>query len=189
MIKPFRGNFPLTQRWGVNPADYAKFGLFGHNGQDYGLPLNTDVIAPHSGKVIEAAYDANGYGLYYKIENDKEGSVLGHLKENYLAIGATVMEGQLIGKSGNTGNSTGPHLHWGWYLFPRDRGDGILGFMDQGPILKAIEQKYFSLGVNVDEIVKKLQAEMDSKLALKDGECKQKLQDIKNKINSYVNSL
>ena len=135
MQKPFHQDFALTQGFGENPANYAQFGLKGHNGLDYGLPTGTDVIAPHAGKIIEVAYDAGGYGNYIKIENDKEGSVLAHLKESLVSIGTVVTEGQLIAHSDNTGNSTGPHLHWGYYLFPRDRQNGYNGFINQLPLL------------------------------------------------------
>lgn len=138
MIKPFEGNYPVTQTFGVNKESYTKFNLQGHNGIDYGLPLNTSVRSPHAGKVIEAAFDAGGYGLYLKIENDKEGSVLGHLSEHYVSIGTNVGEGALIAKSGNSGNSTGPHLHHGWYMLPRDRSNGYNGFRDQEVILEGI---------------------------------------------------
>lgn len=138
MRKPFHENWPLTQKFGENPANYSQFGLKGHNGLDYGLPTGTDVIAPHSGKVIEVSYDQYGYGTYIKIENDKEGSVLAHLKESLVSIGTNVTEGQLIAHSDNTGNSTGPHLHWGYYLFPRDRTNGYAGFIDQLPLLTAM---------------------------------------------------
>jgi len=136
MIKPFRGNFGLTQGFGLNPADYACFGLKGHNGLDYGLPTGTQVIAPHDGKVIEAQNDPSGYGNYIKIENTKGGSVLAHLQTFQVKVGDMVSEGQPIALSNNTGNSTGPHLHWGYYLFPRDRNNGFNGYIDQLPLLK-----------------------------------------------------
>ncbi len=135
MIKPFHQDWPLTQGFGQNPANYAKFGLKGHNGLDYGLPIGTDVIAPHAGKIIEAATDPTGYGNYLKIENDKEGSVLAHLQDWLVNVGDVVTEGQLIAHSDNTGNSTGSHLHWGYYLLPRDRQNGYAGFIDQLPLL------------------------------------------------------
>lgn len=142
MQKPFRQDWPLTQEFGGNAADYAKFNLKGHNGLDYGLPSGTDVIAPISGKVIEVAYDAGGYGNYIKIENDKEGSVLAHLQDSMVSVGDTVTEGQLIAHSDNTGNSTGPHLHWGYYTFPRDRNNGYGGFIDQLPLLSSDGNQY-----------------------------------------------
>src|SRR5215204_4896904 len=103
MRKPFNGNYILTQGFGENPADYAKFGMKGHNGQDYALPMWTEVVAPHSGKVIESAFDEQGYGIYVKIENDKEGSVLAHFAEPRVGVGDTVTEGQLVGYSDTSG--------------------------------------------------------------------------------------
>ena len=135
MIKPFRGDFRLTQGFGENPAAYAKFGLKGHNGLDYGLPTATQVIAPHGGKIIEATNDPGGYGLYIKIEDAAQGSVLAHLQSFQVKVGDMVNEGQPIGLSDNTGNSTGPHLHWGYYKQPRNRQNGYAGFIDQLPLL------------------------------------------------------
>lgn len=135
MRLPFNGNYRLTQGFGENPASYARFGLKGHNGLDYGLPTGTQVVAPHGGKVIEATNDPSGYGLYLKIESDKEGSILAHLKSFQVKVGDFVSEGHTVALSNNTGNSTGPHLHWGYYLIPRDRTNGYSGCIDQLPLL------------------------------------------------------
>ncbi len=116
---------------------YAKFGYKGHNGLDYACPTGTQILAPISGKVIEAANDTNGYGLYIKIENDKEGVVLGHNKSLSVKVGDIVTEGQKIAISNNTGNSTGPHCHFGYYPLPRDRANGYGGFVDQSKLLVA----------------------------------------------------
>lgn len=132
----------ITQKFGVNAAAYAKFGLKGHNGIDYRAFLpngdrcyeggKSEVFAPHDGKIIENVLDANGYGWYIKIENDKEGSVLGHFHtQSPCKVGSSVSEGQLVGYQGTTGNSTGIHLHWGYYKFPRDRQNGYAGFINQ----------------------------------------------------------
>lgn len=131
---PFKESFPMTQDWN-DPryrASYAKFNLLGHNGQDFGLPVGTPVLAPHAGRVIEAPFDVAGYGWYVKIENDKEGSILAHFKESpSVKVGDEVTQGQKVGLSGNTGNSTGAHLHWGYYRFPRKRDNGFSGTVDQ----------------------------------------------------------
>lgn len=132
----------ITQIFGANPDAYAKFGYKGHNGIDYRAFLpngercyeggKSEVFAPHDGKVIENAYDANGYGNYIKIENDKEGSVLAHFSSlSPKKVGETVKTGELIGYQGTTGNSTGIHLHWGYYLHPRNRSNGYGGFINQ----------------------------------------------------------
>lgn len=133
----------ITQDWGVNPDTYARFGYKGHNGTDYRLfdengniSPQSLIYAPHSGIVKEAALDKNGYGYYVKIENDKEGSILAHLHSIKVNVGERVEEGQLIAVGNNTGWSTGPHLHWGYYQFPRDKNNGYGGTIDQIPILE-----------------------------------------------------
>jgi len=145
MRKPFEGNFPISQTFGnklflKNAKDieydvYAQWGLNGHNGIDYACPSGTPILAPHHGTVIEANFDSGGYGNYIKIENDNEGSVLAHLDSIRVQIGFEVKEGDIIGISDNTGASTGPHLHWGYFQKPRNRQNGFDGYMDQLPIL------------------------------------------------------
>ena len=128
----------ITQPWGVNPHIYSRFNFLGHNGVDMrlfdeqGNRATTAILyAPHDGKVIEARNDANGYGLYLKIENSKQGSILGHLESFSVKVGDTVKQGQRIGICDNTGWSTGAHLHWGYYRLPRNRQNGYGGTIDQ----------------------------------------------------------
>lgn len=138
----------ITQVFGVNAANYAKFGLKGHNGIDYRAFLpngercyeggKSEVFAPHDGKIIENVYDENGYGYYVKIENDSEGSVLAHFSSaSPRKVGESVKMGDLIGYQGTTGNSTGIHLHWGYYKQPRDRANGFAGFINQEGLYSA----------------------------------------------------
>lgn len=130
---PFDGTYPLTQKFNDSRyrASYTKFGLLGHNGLDYGLSTGTTLLAPHKGKIVEATFDSTGYGYYYKIENEEEGSILAHLQDLPLKVGTVLSEGEFVGKSDNTGNSTGPHLHWGYYRIPRNRDNGFNGYIDQ----------------------------------------------------------
>ena len=132
----------ITQEFGVNEDAYSIYGLRGHNGIDFRafLPDGTrcysggksEVFAPHDGKVLENKYDPAGYGNYVKIENDKEGSVLAHFsKLSTLKVGECIKEGQFIAYQGSTGNSTGIHLHWGYYRLPRNRDNGYNGFINQ----------------------------------------------------------
>ena len=132
MRKPFDGNFALTQDWNDKRyrSSYAQFGILGHNGEDYGVPLGTRIVAPHGGKIIEAQFDP-GYGFYVKIEDQFQGSVLAHLSKISPKVGDVLIERDEIGFSGNTGNSTAPHLHWGYYRLPRNRENGFLGYIDQ----------------------------------------------------------
>ena len=139
MRYPFKGSIRITQYFGETPASYAQFGLKGHNGIDFGAPTGTEILATHDGKVIEAINDATGYGLYVKIENDKEGSLYAHLREHKVVVGQDVKEGALLGISDNTGNSTGSHLHFGYYLKPRDRANGYAGYIDPMSYLTQVE--------------------------------------------------
>jgi len=115
MIYPFAGSYPVTQTFGDNPADYRKFGLSGHNGIDFALPTGTQVLAALDGKVIMTGSDKDGYGNYVKIEHSNGLTTLyAHLTTwtPGMTIGMTIPKGRTIGLSGNTGNSTGPHLHF-----------------------------------------------------------------------------
>lgn len=83
-----------------------------HTGLDMGVVEGTEVSAIMSGKVIIANTGNMGYGNYIVI-NHGSGyvSLYAHLSKITLAEGSVVKKGDIIGKSGNTGNSTGPHLH------------------------------------------------------------------------------
>ena len=113
----FIGDFPYNQCFGGNPDMYAKFGLNGHNGVDWGIPNGIQLVSPFNGEISEVGSDPSGYGLYCKIRNmDMLCYVIyGHQKQIVVTQGQKVVKGQLVGYSDNTGNSTGPHLHLGVY--------------------------------------------------------------------------
>jgi hypothetical protein len=143
LIYPVKNVF-ISQKFGENPETYKKLGkdlklawpLNGHNGLDFRASRGTAIYAPHSGKVVKKSNDPNGYGVYLRIENDKIGSVLGHLLNTTVSQRQIVKKGQLIGHADNTGFSTGSHLHFGYYPVPRDLGNGYLGYIDQLPLLE-----------------------------------------------------
>lgn len=107
-------SYPITQKFGENPQWYPL--TQGHNGIDFGIPLRTDIYATLPGKVVRVAGDNSGYGNHIRISHDDNLlSLYGHLDErNYHTVneGDNVVAGQHIGFSGNTGRSTGPHLHF-----------------------------------------------------------------------------
>ncbi len=84
-----------------------------HKGMDIAIPVNTDIYAADDGIVTTSAFDANGYG-YYVIVTHSDGykTVYGHCETLLVQVGDTVSRGDLIAYSGNTGYSTGPHLHF-----------------------------------------------------------------------------
>lgn len=141
LIKPFKGNYRVSQTFGndlvINGVHvYQKFGLLAHNGLDYATPMRTPITASHEGDVIEATFDPDGYGWYPHLENTEEGTIYGHMDELVVKVGYHVKQGDLLGYSGNTGNSTGPHLHFGYYKKPRNRSNGYNGYIDPTPYLQ-----------------------------------------------------
>lgn len=82
-----------------------------HRGIDIAVPTGTIVYATHDGTVTTATYD-DGYGNYIVIEDEK-GFVTkyAHLDSIDVTVGQVVTKGTPIGKTGNTGSSTGSHLH------------------------------------------------------------------------------
>jgi len=126
----FKGEGKLTQSFGVNAAAYEKFGLKGHNGVDYGILTGTELYSCINGTITELGKDTYGYGIYVKIENEECGVLYAHLKEWKVGLNTKVKAGQLIGLSNNTGNSTGPHLHFALFPKPRNRNNGYAGYID-----------------------------------------------------------
>lgn len=83
-----------------------------HTGVDYAVTLGTPVYATGSGVVKGASY-ASGYGKVIKIKHGYGyESFYAHLSKYIVHKGDTVKRGQLVGYSGNSGTSTGPHLHY-----------------------------------------------------------------------------
>ena len=82
-----------------------------HRGVDIAVPTGTVVYAAHDGTVMEAAYDSY-YGNYVVITDSKGYTTkYAHMDSLNVSAGQSVKKGDDIGKSGNTGSSTGSHLH------------------------------------------------------------------------------
>ena len=83
-----------------------------HHGQDFSTPYGTEVFATGSGKVIEAGWNG-GLGNCIVIDHGYGyRSAYGHLSNMKVTVGQNVKRGDLIGHTGSTGTSTGPHLHY-----------------------------------------------------------------------------
>ncbi|UJQ87153.1 tape measure protein [Arthrobacter phage BaileyBlu] len=93
----------------------ASRGAYPHAGIDFAVPVGTPVRAAMSGTVIRAAWNAvtgrSGIGMLLRHEGGRN-TYYGHLSSLVAKVGDFVKQGQVIARSGNTGRSTGPHLHF-----------------------------------------------------------------------------
>jgi murein DD-endopeptidase MepM/ murein hydrolase activator NlpD len=83
-----------------------------HRAIDIGVPLNTPVVATHSGQVIFAGWRTDGYGNLIIVQSGRFISYYAHLTDFNVTEGQIVARNSVIGWSGSTGNSTGPHIHY-----------------------------------------------------------------------------
>lgn len=143
----------ISQHFGDNPNSYQPGG---HTGVDYAVPVGTPIHAIGSGTVMHAGWasdlgwpnpyyvaidfdgPANGdqsAGIVVIIDHGPHVSIYAHFSSTDLNIGDTVQQGQVIGLSGMTGRSTGPHLHFeilpdGW-----DVSNSVYGRIDPLPLI------------------------------------------------------
>lgn len=102
------GNITATFATRVNPVTGE---IFTHNGIDVAVKTGTEIVAAIGGKVTLAGWDGS-YGYNVVISDGDTEIRYAHLSEILVEKGDNVAAGQLVAKSGNTGNSTGPHLHF-----------------------------------------------------------------------------
>lgn len=154
LIYPVIGNYQVTQLFGAHsqpssdPDDqalylyYKKLGLKGHNGVDIATPSGTPIYAAADGTVLKAGWDTQGFGIRITIQHaDNLRSLYGHLDAVCVASGDKVVRGQMIGRTGSTGYSSGPHLHWGVY----DNGQAV----DPLPYVEAEESTQTSAAASI----------------------------------------
>lgn len=85
-----------------------------HDGVDIAAESGTRINSVGDGVVVEAGYSKD-YGNYVVIKHPSgASSKYGHCEDVSVGVGDTVKAGEQIGTVGSTGNSTGPHLHFGW---------------------------------------------------------------------------
>lgn len=105
-----------------NPRVTAKFGSIDsahatpHLGMDVGVPIGTPYYAVMGGTIHKAdGTGSSGWGKYVQIKlDDGNYALYAHMNYVPVTVGQRVEMGDYIGDSGNTGNSTGPHLHFEW---------------------------------------------------------------------------
>jgi murein DD-endopeptidase MepM/ murein hydrolase activator NlpD len=99
---PVKG--PITSPFGMRARGM-------HNGTDFGVPVGTPVSCPDDGVVFQAG-QAGSAGIMVTVNCGNVQHRFMHLSQLKVKPGDQVKAGQVIGLSGNTGLSTGPHVHW-----------------------------------------------------------------------------
>lgn len=141
LVSPLKRDLIITQHYGENPEIYKQYkiggvALKGHEGLDLRAASGTEVVACDDGFCQEALDQGSvGYGRYIKLIHAWGESVYAHLSDFKIKQGEEVRAGTVIGLSGSTGNSTGPHLHLGLRINPYNRADGWGGYTDPKPYL------------------------------------------------------
>lgn len=124
MMRPVNG--PVSRDW----AHHSNL----PRATDFGVPVGTPVRAAMNG-YVQTSTDLKGsgnggyrsYGRYIVISNGLDRTLYAHLSKRGVGQGSQVKAGQLIGYSGNTGNSTGPHLHFETWKNGQDVPPGVFG--------------------------------------------------------------
>lgn len=131
---PFEDDYPISLRFGETPEDknlqkeYKSFGIVAHDGIDYEMPDNTNILAADRGVIISAGPGI--YGTTVTIYHTWGITYYGHLSNVSVEPGQLVETGDLIGLSGHTGLSTGPHLHFGVKPKNPDLQNGFHGMVN-----------------------------------------------------------
>lgn len=140
---PLANVYP-TQEFGANAVDYSQFGLSGHHGRDLNAGVGTPVYAVEAGTVTTSSNGATdkytgrfAAGEVIVINGTYETWYM-HLSQRLVGAGAKVSEGQLIAKSGNTGFTTGPHLHFGTRPLSPNLNNGYRGFVDPRNVINQV---------------------------------------------------
>ncbi len=118
-----------------------------HNGQDFSVPYGSDIYATGDGTVIESGWDSGGFGNCIVIDHGYGlQSTYGHLSEIRVIRGMNVKRGDLIGLSGSTGTSSGPHLHYqidklGQHMNPINYFNNDITVDQYNEMIQALESK------------------------------------------------
>ncbi|NLK84707.1 MAG: peptidoglycan DD-metalloendopeptidase family protein [Aeromonadales bacterium] len=109
---PFRSRVRVTSKFNPSRLHPVTGCVRPHNGVDFGLPVGTPITAPGDGIIDKATYSRSAG--YYIVVRHSGGlsTVYMHLSKLNVRPGQRVKQGAIIARSGNTGISTGPHLHY-----------------------------------------------------------------------------
>lgn len=135
---PFNGQYPITFAFGLSPGTeqikkkFAEWGIVGHHGIDFGFPEGTEVLACDEGTVIQTG-DNGDFGISVTVKHSWGTSIYAHLQSFNVLVNDRVKKAQVIGVSGQTGFTTGAHLHFGIQPNNPDTNNGYLGYINPTP--------------------------------------------------------
>ena len=161
-VNPYGSSVQIPATKKINVADFhapvpgkltspfgwrARFGRM-HKGVDLNLRVGDTVRAAFSGKVRLTKYNAGGYGYYVVVRHDNGmETVYGHLSRFLVKPNQRVKAGEPIALGGNTGRSTGPHLHFETrYMGIALNPESIIDFAN-----KTTHQEYYTFDRNAAE--------------------------------------
>lgn len=111
LSSPIPGTAPTTMYGAKDPGMWNGAKNY-HTGDDYAVPVGTSVKAVADGTVYDDSPGAD-FGVYVQVDHGNGYQTLyGHLQSRSVKIGQKIVTGQEVGKSGQSGNVTGPHLHF-----------------------------------------------------------------------------
>lgn len=145
---PFIGSASVNSTWGpgrnVGQGGYSKSP---HNGVDFGVPKGTPLYACANGRIEhKGSIFSGGFGLYTLLYADDGNLIIYAHQSRHNGDDRNVTKGELIGYSGNTGNSTGPHLHIGI----TDQSNGESGLYNANWSIGKNPLPFFGLNPNED---------------------------------------
>lgn len=151
---PFQGSYRLSSHFNPRRKHPVTGRVSPHNGTDFAMPIGTPITAPANGRVDRVDYH-NAAGRYVVIKHDNGYRTRYlHLSRSLVKPGERVEMGEEIALSGNTGRSTGPHLHYEVHVnnkpvnamnidLPENTGlsgNALLAFQRQAaPVLAALD--------------------------------------------------
>jgi murein DD-endopeptidase MepM/ murein hydrolase activator NlpD len=147
VISPVSVEFRLGDKFGIRAIHPIYGTTRPHYGQDFEVPYGTEVYATGDGTVIDAGWNSGGFGNLIVIDHGYGlQSVYGHLSVIRVAKGLNVKRGDIIGLSGSTGSSTGPHLHYqiekfGQHVNPVNSFNTDLNFEEYTKMIQASGSK------------------------------------------------
>ena len=102
----------VTQVFGPSIHPFGHYWYL-HRGLDLAFGYGVPIMATANGKVVKKDFDENGFGYYIDIQH-KYGfkTRYAHLQRQLVEVGQRITQGEVIGTMGNSGMSTGPHLHY-----------------------------------------------------------------------------